>query len=778
MKRIGLYMLMLCMGYFLVISCEKKERETEEDNTAQLEKKERATYNNKQMPGIGNVYVSGSIQAGANPKLYAKADYQSGHLAYYISPTSSNDLGTDHRIVFGANKGDQCIVEMDEGKQMLRMYTEREGKRLPILLKVSQHSLKQFEFQLYRIDWDKNVEELVNSVYLRDGKPVGTYKLAARVASAAADTLSKDTLGFPGVKRPVKQPSVAATTAAFLAYMNHVLGPLVDLSNDGMGTLSSKLEQPSATADAFGALWYDLGAMHTVLAQAGTVFASFRTDPLMEGDPLSSFSWYAGQGQVAVNLKNMQLTPVLKNSTLLYDEADLNTPLKLVVQVEDKNKKPLIGNPVFVDFRVELEQDGKIHRLSEQTLSSDKEKGIVELSYNPHQATVKPKVGSKLNVLYRFSAHEGAVFAKQLVDIADREPARISIVSGAGQEADWEEKLKAPLIVKVTNKAGQPLKNVGISWTVQSVSWGIIVGTLSDTQFQTDDQGLAKTYYTVGKQQERPETVKVQVIGSNGQPVPKVETIFTYKQKRRNFTLVQLRLETDTFHGGRSSVMREWKSGDAVTIMENEFIVFNIKEDGRLLKRQDGSLVEFGLGTRDIIRTWQYATKTFQAKDIFLKNWSVIFPDPITGRTDSIVIDLTISNQLYRTFVGKTLRVEGGGTTADGNRDEVLTFTYRNDGKVEMKSAKYPTSNVLTTYETHLTYSYAPIYGCSDKNGIIPYTMKRTVGTITSPAGPSMVYGMNSAFLLFEDGTIKPLSMGTGFDACTFNRFWSSIKLE
>ncbi len=768
---------MLCMGYFLAISCAKKEREIDEDNTEQLEKKERAAYNNKQMPGIGNVYVSGSAGAGGKQELYAKADYQSGHLAYYISPGAASDLGSDHRVVFSANKGDQCIVEMDEEQQILRMYTEREGKRLPIILKISQHSLKEFEFQLYRIDWDKKVEELVNSVYLRDGKPVGTYKLAARAANRAADTTAKDILGFPGIKRPTKQSSVTATTGVVLQYVNTVLGPLVDLSNEGMGTLSSKLEQSSATADAFGALWYDMGAMSTMLAKAGLLFGSFHTDPLGKTDPLSTFNWYFGQGQAAVNLKNMQLIPVLKSSTLVYDETDLAARLKLVMQVEDQNKKALIGNPVFVDFRVELEQEGKVHVLSEQTLSSDKEKGIVELVYNLHQAMVKPKVGSKLNVLYRFSAHEGAVFAKQEVAIADREPARITIVSGAGQEVDWEEKLKAPLVVKVTNKAGQPLKNIAVSWTVQSVSWGIIVGKLSETQLQTDDQGLAKTYYTVGKQQEKPETVKVQVIGSNGQPIPKVETTFTYKQKRRNFTLVQLKPEKDTYYGS-TSVMRDWKNGDPVTIMENEMIQFNIKEDGKLLKRPDGSLVEFGLGTQDIIRKWQYGTKTFQSKDIVLKNWSVIFPDPITGRTDSIVIDLTISNRLYRTFVGRTFRVVGSGTAADGNRDEVLTFKYRTDGKVEMKSAKYPTSNLITTYQTHLTYSYAPIYGCSDKNGIIPYTMKRAVGTITSPTGPSMVYGMNSALLLFDDGTVKPLSMGTGFDACTFNRFWGSIELQ
>ncbi len=768
---------MLCIGCFLTISCAKKEREPEEDNSEQLEKKERASYNNKQMPGVGNVYVSGGTQAGGKQELYAKADYQSGHFAYYISPTAT-DLGADHRIVFGANKGDLCIVELDEANQVLRMYTEREGKRLPVILKVSQYSLKQFEFQLYRIDWDKKVEELVTSVYLRDGKPVGTYKLAARAASAVADTVSKDIMGFPGVKRPAKQSSVTANTAVMLDYVNRILGPLVDLSNEGMVTLSGKLEQSSATAGAFEALWYDLGAMNTVLAQAGTLFGSFRTDPLAKGDPMSSFSWYTGQGQTAINLKNMQLTPVLKNSTLLYDETDLTRQLKLMVQVEDKNKKALIGNPVFVDFRVELEQGGMIHLLSEQTLSSDKEKGIVELLYNPHQAMVKPKAGSKLNILYRLSAHEGAIFAKQEASIADREPAGISIVSGAGQEADWEEKLKAPLIVKVTNRAGQALKNVGVSWTVQSVSWGIIVGTLSETQVVTDDQGLAKTYYRVGKQQDKPETVKVRVVGSNGQPIPKLETVFTYKQKRRNFTLVQMKHETDNSDMSKASVMREWKSGDAVTIMENELITFNIKEDGKLLKFSDGTVAHFIQSTKGLVLESKYTGRTFQSKDIELKNWAVKFSDPVTGRTDSIVIDLTVSNQLYRTFVGKTLRIEGGGDPVHGNGDEVLTFAYRNDGKVDMKSAKYPKNGVVTTFETAHINSYAPVYGCPDKNSVIPYTMKRVIGLITSSGHLPMVYGMSTSFILFADGTIKPNTMMAGFDDCTFNQFWNSVKLQ
>lgn len=769
---------MLCMGYFLAISCAKKEREIDEDNTGQLEKKERAAYNSKQMPGIGNVYVSGSAGAGSKQELYAKADYQNGYLAYYISPESASDLGSDHRIVFSANKGDQCIVEMDEEHQILRMYTEREGKRLPIILKISQHSLKEFEFQLYRVDWDKKVEELVNSVYLRNGKPVGTYKMAARAANRATDTTAKDTLGFPGIKRPAKQSSVTATTGVVLQYVNTVLGPLVDLSNEGMGTLSSKLEQSSVTADAFSALWYDMGTMSTMLAKAGLLFGSFHTDPLDKTDPLSTFNWYFGQGQAAVNLKNIQLIPLLKNSTLVYDETDLAGRLKLVMQVEDKNKKALIGNPVFVDFRVELEQEGKVQVLSEQTLSSDKEKGIVELVYNLHQAMVKPKLGSKLNVFYRFSAHEGTVFAKQEVAIADREPARITIVSGAGQEVDWEEKLKAPLVVKVTNKAGQPLKNIGVSWTVQSVSWGIIVGTLSETQLQTDDQGLAKTYYTVGKQQEKPETVKVQVIGSDGQPVPKVETIFSYKQKRRNFTLVQMKHETDNSDMTKVSVMREWKNGDAVTIMENELITFNIKEDGKLLNYSDGSIAHFIQSTKGLIATSRYANRTFQSNDIVLKNWAVKFSDPVTGRMDSIVIDLTISNQLYRTFVGKTLQIEGGGDPINGNSDEVLTFTYRSDGKVDMKSVKYPKNGVITTFETAHINSYTPVYGCPDKNSVIPYTMKRVIGVITSPAQPPMVYGMSATFILFADGTIRPNTMMTGFDACTFNQFWSSIKLQ
>lgn len=779
MKKTSLYFLLLFIGFVAAISCEKKEAEKgEEENTELIEKKERAAFNSKQMSGVGNVFVANALEAGSSQQLYAKADYKSGYFAYYISPRSATDIGVDHRLVFSGNKEDQCVVEMDEEKQVLHLYGERQGKRLPIILKISQHSLREFEYRLYRIDWNKKAEELVGSVYLRDGKPVGVYRLAARVARTGADTTAKDVLGFPGVSRPARQSTVAATTEVFLGYIHSVLGPLVDLQNKGMGRLSGDIEESSVTAYAFGALWQDMQVLSPVLAEAGAVFGSFRTDPLIKDDPLSGFSWYSGQSHAVVNLNNMQLTPILKNSTLIYDETDMATQLQLVLQVEDKNGKPLTGNPVFIDFKVGLEQEGKTYILSEQTLSSDKEKGTVQFLYNPHQAVVKPKAGGKLYMLYRFSANEGAVFAKQEASIADREPAHISIVSGAGQVADWEEKLQQPLVVKVTNSAGQPLKNIGVNWTVQSTSWGIIVGKLSETQVQTDEQGLARTYYTVGKQQEKAETVRVQVIGVNGQPVPTVETLFTYKQKRRNFTLVQLRHQTDGFDVDKTSVIREWKNGDPITIMENELLTFHIKEDGRLLIASDGKLAHFIHSTKSIALTSKYANRTFQSKDIILKNWGITFSDPVTGRTDSVVVDLTISNQLYRTFVGKTVRAVGGGNTVDGNKDEVLTFNYRTDGRVEIKSLKYPTTNVVTTFETAHNFSYVPIYGCPDKNGIIPYTMKRLVGQISSPVGPSMMYGMNTSFLLFDDGSIKPNTMGSGFDACTFSRFWSSVQLQ
>lgn len=781
MKKIYLSVLALSVVFFLMLSCDKKEvagEKEEESKTEELEQKSRAEFNNKQMPGVANVFISDFPKVGDKQQLYTKADYRTGHLAYYISPVSGDDIGTDHRIVFSANKGDQCVVEMDEKEQLIRLYTQREGKRLPILLQVKQHALKEFELRLYRIDWDKKVEELVGSVYLRNGEAVGAYLSAARAASTQQKAAAKDTLGFYGIKRPRGQTSKAAVTGAFFVYISQVLDPIVDTSNKGMGTLSSNLEKTSVLADAFGFLWYDLGTLTTVLGDVGAVFPAFRTDPLSTSDPLKRFQWYDGQGALAVNIKDLQLSAITKSSVLIYDETALNIPIKLVVQVEDKNKKPLIGNPVFVDFRVELEQDGKNNILSQQTLSTDKANGMVEMLLNAQQIAVKPKAGSVLTIFYRLSAHEGATFTKQQVIIADQQPAHIILVSGNGQEVDWEEKMKAPLVVKVTNKAGQVLKNVRVKWKVQSVSWGIIVGILSDTQELTDANGTAKTYYTVGKQQEKPETVLVQALGTDGQPLPQVSATFTYKQKRRNFTLVQLKFEVDRTDMSKTSVIREWKSGDQVTIMENELIPFNIKENGVLLRLPDGSPAHFIHSTKGIVQTSKYANRTFQSKDIILNNWGVTFSDPLTGRMDSVVINLTVSNQLYRTFVGKTVRVEGGGNPVHGNIGEVLTFAYRSDGKVEIKSKTYPTNNVITTFATNHMDTYAPIYGCSDKNGVMPYTMKRVVGVITSPAAPPMVYGMSATFLLFTDGTVRPNTLGIGFDACTFNEYWSSVKLQ
>ena len=785
MKKTWIYILMAAVVCFIIIGCDKKgllkneEEEEEEQEQVDKELKAHAAYNASLLEGVGNVFVANALQSGGKQQLYAKANYNEGHLAYYVSPVSGQDIGTDHRIVFGARKGEQVILEMNESEQLLSMYTEREGVRLPIVLQMKQYGDAQFELQLFRIDWSNQVQELVSSVYVREGKTVSSFKVKAKNNTTPSEGGLKAAIGFPGVKRPSVQSSVSGTTAAFLAYIHSILNPVIKESNEGMGSISLGLENNSITSEAFGSLWYDLGALNAMLNNVGSVFGSFQTDPIATNEPLKSFSWYKGMGDLAVDIENVQLSAIMDSSLITYDELDINARLRLVLQVEDKDKKALIDRPVFVDFKIELEQDGQTHLLSVQTVSSTKKEGLAIMQHNLYASALKPKVGSKLNILYRLSAKEGGVFAKQEVKIIDQKPAKIEIVSGNDQTADWEEKLKNPLVIKVTNAAGTPLKDIAVSWKVQSVSWGIIVGTLSDTQFKTDDRGLAQTYYTVGKQQQKPESVLVKAYDRNGAEITGLETTFTYKQKRRNFSLVQLKPKTDNFDYIKTDDLRDWKNGDKVTIMENESIAFHIKEDGKILNFPDGTPAHFIQSMKGFIVNTKYDGKTFQSKDILLEDWPIKFSDPKTGRMDSVVIDLTISNQLYRTIVGKTIQFNGGGIPENGNTDEVLNFKYRTDGKVEIKSLKYAQSNAITTFESFSSNRFVPYYNCTDpKTGIMPYTMKEIVGIVTSPVGPQMAYGMNAALIVFADGSIKPLSMGTGYDNCTYNKFWGQISIK
>lgn len=778
-NKIRFKSLLLFIAFALAMTtCQKGGDDGPDDDGKKTtsEKEARAEHNNKKLQGVGNVYIAEKLATTQKQQLYAKVDYAEDNLAYYVSPTSENDIGTDHRVVYGASDAAQQIVEMDEQERSIRFYTAHNGTRSPLLLDIAQYGTKQYELKLFHVDWEKTTQNLIGSVYLRNGESIALHKQASTRGGAKMAATSTAALGFLGCQRPDNQQTPAATVGAYLQYMQCSLAPLLK-NPGGAGELAESIRESQQYGMLYAELLRDMEYLSENLGNMGKFFSSFKTDPLAANDPMKTFSWYNSKANTDKAIADVQLSFLPKVSTLEYDETNANSSLKVLVQVEDKAKKALVGQALFVDFKVELEQAGKLHVLLEETKSSAINDGQVELTYNFSQAAVKPKLGDKLTVAYRLSADEEGTFTKHQVKVLDRQPAKITIMSGNGQETSWKEKLKAPLVVKVTNKAGEPLENVHLQWSVQSVSWGIVVGQLSATQAQTDAKGQAKSDYLVGMQQQKPETITVKVLDKTGNVIPNLEVSFTYKLKRNNFSIVQLGypkgpLPADTQDYDSYSIVREWKNGDNITVNNGLIFHFGLKLDGKPIGHNSSII-----GTYEETR---FGKVPFSKNDVVLKNLPILFSDPRNGSTDSIRINLTISNAAYRHVVGKTLKIEGRTYRHETYEDpqgtyigEVVKIKLGADGKAQMTSKNLPKDrNGIVDWEFTVNSGYAWIKNTAEES----YVRKVIVGVFNVNKGFGAYFG-GGTFALLEDYSIIPWGSNY-FDAYNYYQNIKSIKLE
>lgn len=91
-------------------------------------------------------------------------------------------------------------------------------------------------------------------------------------------------------------------------------------------------------------------------------------------------------------------------------------------------------------------------------------------------------------------------------------PTTIALASGNNQSATVGTALPNPLVVRVTDAGGNPVENVGVTWTAE------VGGSVSESNTATDASGLAQVTRTLG-QLPGPYITKAEVVGLSGSPV-------------------------------------------------------------------------------------------------------------------------------------------------------------------------------------------------------------------------------------------------------------------
>src|SRR5688572_6014391 len=88
----------------------------------------------------------------------------------------------------------------------------------------------------------------------------------------------------------------------------------------------------------------------------------------------------------------------------------------------------------------------------------------------------------------------------------DREPARVEVASGSGQQGTAGQTLAQPVRVRVVDDRGRPVPGQSVNFVVTGGGGTVSVGTVT-----TDDDGYAATQWTLGTVAGAAQTLEARV---------------------------------------------------------------------------------------------------------------------------------------------------------------------------------------------------------------------------------------------------------------------------
>lgn len=766
-----------CYALSLVIalgSCKKTskhdvEPSLEEQQSQLLE--EHAKHNNQLVAGVGNVFIQKTLSAGSGSQLVAKQVYNGDTLGFFGGIDGSGAMADLHTVILGKRSSARKLVaETQEGQSSSRVYQVENGQKGKFVLSGYAYGGGDMEVRLVDHNSETGQSTVVMSAYFSNGQRIGDYKVATKTMGATVQAVGRTNEG--DCSKPVATVEINEALDNHIPYYQCLLGLLDD---DLFNEVLSNLDYPDAK-DAVSAYQAGVKELNRMLTRVSGSFGQFKTDAIASDDPYRSLQGLYGVG-IPTATDQVDVKYLAAESNLVWDDADTASTIRLTLQAFDKaTNKPYMGAPVYIDVQLVFVDSTSI--VLAETRATNPETGQVTFVYNPKQHGITLTADDNLAISYQLSASGGTALQQQAVSVVDNLPGKMQIVSGNNQESDWETTLSEPLKVKVTTKGGRALANVQVVWEVVDGE-----GQLSIGQGVTDAQGFAETQWTTGRNGYPAGKVRVSVVGSEA-----IAAVFTYEQKRYNFSLGILELLDDGINAKDPGKMRlgsEWKDGDHITLYNDLHYFFRVLLDGKEVKgpgntNPDGSLTLFGLNSSNIGIVEGGVFHPFQYEDIQIPKHVIHFPNPFTGHTDSITVKLTISNELYRRTVGKTLRIEGNpapappGWQGNPNAGQVLTYTFNSNGTVTHTNLLEPQLSGTFDYSITLQMTEVPNYTHQDAEGYLAHTMKKVIGGISLGS----FNRVGGSLIMYEDYSISIGNLNAGTHLEAFNIYWKNMTLK
>jgi PKD repeat protein len=175
-------------------------------------------------------------------------------------------------------------------------------------------------------------------------------------------------------------------------------------------------------------------------------------------------------------------------------------PQALVVQVLNPSNNPVAG----VTIQWSAEGGGSVGAAITLTDATGRASTNRTLGPNVGQQTTQASAAGLTG--------SPVIFTHTATTAGGGVPTQIVLVTGNDQEAEAGAPLANPLVVKVTDEAGNPVAGVPVQWTVQGG------GSVSEELTETEDNGQASVTRTLGPA-AGPQGAEASVVGLSGSPV-------------------------------------------------------------------------------------------------------------------------------------------------------------------------------------------------------------------------------------------------------------------